>query len=150
MWYTGHGKSTVCKNGTNFSVLPWYTQLPTESTYTWSKIWNNLAVGWWIVQIMVLPCCANFLHNSSTLVHELLSRPLWKYIDRRLFSFKFVFCLYVVGSSRNITVGLFINSIAIESLFFCPPDSLIVIVWSCSYKPSSNRISSICMWERKW
>lgn len=29
---------------------------------------------------------------------------------------------YVVGSSRNITVGLLINSNAIDKRFFCPPD----------------------------
>lgn len=50
---------------------------------------------------------------------------------------------HVVGSSKNITVGLFISSIAIESRFFWPPDRRLVIVWSWSYKPSINKISSI-------
>lgn len=50
---------------------------------------------------------------------------------------------YVVGSSRNITVGLLISSSAIESRFFWPPDNRFVIVFWCSYRPSNVKISSI-------
>ena len=50
---------------------------------------------------------------------------------------------YVVGSSKNITVGLLIISRAIDKRFFWPPDSIFVIVSWWSYKPSKINISSI-------
>jgi hypothetical protein len=53
-----------------------------------------------------------------------LSKPLA--IEKRQLADSFVWKLvvtYVVGSSKNKTNGLSINSRAIDKRFFCPPDS---------------------------
>ena len=45
-----------------------------------------------------------------------------------------------VGSSKNITGGLLINSSAIARRFFCPPDKLAAIVFRASSRPKRIRI----------
>lgn len=52
-------------------------------------------------------------------------------------------CAYVVGSSRNMTVGLLTNSNAMDSRFLWPPLNLSARVFMCSYSPRVVRISSI-------
>lgn len=54
---------------------------------------------------------------------------------------------YVVGSSRNITSGLLINSNAIERRFFCPPERRAPLVFLVSFKLNNDNISSICKYK---
>ena len=65
-----------------------------------STIW---LLGWWMVQITVLPWLARLLSISTTLVAIKLSRP-------------------EVGSSQNIKAGLVRTSEARDSLFIWPPE----------------------------
>ena len=81
-------------------------------------------ITWWIVQMIVRPPRAK---NFSKLMH-------WKHVE---------LSSPEVGSSKNITGGLFTSSNAMDSRFFCPPDKLLVSVLRCSSKPSVSKISLI-------
>lgn len=56
---------------------------------------------------------------------------------------------HVVGSSRNMTTGLLMSSKAIDSRFFCPPDSLLACVFAASVRPKVPRISAIYLFVKK-
>ena len=55
--------------------------------------------------------------------------------------------IYLVGSSKNITGGLLTSSRAIASLLRCPPERLLLCVFSTSDKPMALIISST--WKNK-
>jgi len=44
--------------------------------HTWSNISKSLALGWWIVQMIVLPPSAKDLSSETHWKHDALSRPL--------------------------------------------------------------------------
>lgn len=51
---------------------------------------------------------------------------------------------YLVGSSKNITGGLFTSSWAMASRFRWPPDNCLILVNSDSLRPRASRIRLIC------
>jgi hypothetical protein len=66
----------VPRKGTSCSVEPWYTHCPSASVYKWSNISNSLALGWWMVQMIVRPPRANDFNREMHWKQEELSRPL--------------------------------------------------------------------------
>lgn len=97
---------------------------PSANVYRKSNISNNRAEGWWMVQMIVRPPLERDFSNDMHWKHDELSNP-------------------EVGSSKNITGGLFTNSNAIDNRFFCPPERLIVLVSPASQRPSISNISFI-------
>ena len=70
-----------------FSPLsPMNATLPFAIRRMWSSIWNSWDEGWWIEQMIVLPCDAISLSREMTLIAMNESNPL-------------------VGSSQNIIDG---------------------------------------------
>uniref|UniRef100_A0A182F590 Uncharacterized protein n=1 Tax=Anopheles albimanus TaxID=7167 RepID=A0A182F590_ANOAL len=76
-----------------------------------------------MVQMMVRPSRASCFSSATHCVDVELSNPL-------------------VGSSKNMTGGLFTISSAIASRFFCPPDNRPVRVFFASYNPMARNASS--------
>lgn len=56
---------------------------------------------------------------------------------------------HVVGSSRNMTRGLLMSSRAMESRFFCPPESRSARVFAVSVSPSVPKISAIYLFIKQ-
>lgn len=83
-----------------------------------------MADGVCIEHIIVLPPYANLCSNEMHCEHDRSSNPLKIILIKQFFYIKNFIDTYVVGSSRNITDGLFISSSAIDNLFFSPPDKL--------------------------
>ena len=77
--------------------------LPSAMRRTLSNISTKWLLGWWMVQMTVLPWLASLLSVSTTVAAMKLSRP-------------------EVGSSQNMMLGLVNTSLASDSLFLCPPD----------------------------
>lgn len=66
------------------SVVPWYRHLPAASMYNWSNIWSKVALGWWMVQMMVRPWWANCLRSEIHWEHEELSNPLKSILEKKI------------------------------------------------------------------
>lgn len=71
---------------------------------------------------------------QATVQFDQLFMSSLRHLDKRV---------YLVGSSRNMTGGLLTISKAMDSLFFCPPDNLSVLVLIDGSRPIVSRISSI-------
>lgn len=71
-------------------------------------------------------------NEETTNKHNLITMPTPKQslqIYKRVIFELLIIVTNVVGSSRNITVGLFISSSAIDNRFFCPPDNRFACVF---------------------
>lgn len=69
--------------------------------------------------------------NNNIIFPSISNHDLW--LDSKI---------YLVGSSKNITGGLLTSSRAMASLFRCPPERLLLFVFSTSDKPMELRIWS--------
>ena len=56
----------------------------TSMSVTLSNISKSLALGWWMVQMMVLPPCASDFIRDTTWKQEALSRPLTQEDNRHI------------------------------------------------------------------
>lgn len=119
---------------------------------TLSNISKSLALGWWIVQMIVRPPWARDFIRETTWKQDALSRPLRSdkkevraYISIRSAEIPQtppLMMSHLVGSSKNMTGGLLTSSRAMASLLHWPPDRQLVRVWAHSWRPKAVRISS--------
>lgn len=85
----------------------------------------------------------SLLGNRNSYRDHCRNRTQWHLMEIARVKWSLSVSTHVVGSSRNITVGLFINSNAIDSRFLWPPDKRLAGVFWWSYRRSSVKISSI-------
>lgn len=148
VWVVANGKLNV------FSTI--------STQVTLSNISKSLALGWWMVQMIVRPPRAKDFMMETTWKQDALSKPLgWHTRRDRTPRRRHWFCIHVeishiqnsqvisnlVGSSKNMTGGLLTSSRAMASLLHWPPEMQLVRVWAHSWRPRAVRISST--WDTK-
>jgi hypothetical protein len=74
--------------------------------YKWSNISNSLALGWWMVQMIVRPPRASDFNNEMHWKHEELSRPLKEEIKTK----------------HSLLAALAVESVTRESVNMGPAD----------------------------